>query len=96
MLNQIKTNFKFLPTPAAGLALAISSLGALWESEYGFNGYIQTTTSVIAAAILITLLLRFILHPKTLWSDLSHHVVGSVVPTFAMGVMAVSYSLLSA
>jgi len=96
MLNQIKINFKFLPTPAAGLALAISSLGALWESEYGFNGYIQTATSVIAAAILITLLLRFILHPKTLWNDLSHHVVGSVVPTFAMGDMAVSYSLLSA
>lgn len=95
MLNQIKNNFKLLPTPAAGLALGISSLGALWESEYGFNGYIQLTTALIAAVILAALLLRFIIHPKTLWNDLAHPVVGSVVPTFAMGTMVVSSSLLT-
>ncbi|QUM75860.1 TDT family transporter [Moritella sp. 24] len=95
MLNQIRSNFKLLPTPAAGLALGISSLGALWESEYGFHGYIKIVTAIIAAVILISLLLRFIIHPKTLWNDLSHHVVGSVVPTFAMGTMVVSNSLFS-
>lgn len=93
MLNQIKINFKLLPTPVAGLALGISSLGALWESIYGFNGYVQNTTSTIAGVILLTLLLRFIIHPQTLWNDLSHHVVGSVVPTFAMATMVVSSSL---
>jgi len=93
MLNQIRINFKLLPTPVAGLALGISSLGALWESVYGFNGYIQNATSTIAAVILLTLLLRFVIHPQTLWNDLSHHVVGSVVPTFAMATMVVSSSL---
>ncbi|MDX2319925.1 MAG: TDT family transporter [Moritella sp.] len=96
MLNQIRINFKLLPTPAAGLALGISSLGALWESLYDFNGYIQTATSAIAATILLVLLLRFIIHPQTLWNDLSHHVVGSVVPTFAMAIMVVSSSLTAA
>lgn len=93
MLNQIRTNFELLPTPIAGLALGISSLGALWESVYGFNGYLQATSSTIAAVILITLLMRFIFHPQTLWNDLSHHVVGSVVPTFAMATMVVASSL---
>ncbi|MBL1415450.1 MAG: TDT family transporter [Moritella sp.] len=93
MLNQIRINFKLLPTPVAGLALGISSLGALWESVTGFNGYIQNATSTIAAVILCILLLRFIIHPKTLWNDLSHHVIGSVVPTFAMATMVVSSSL---
>ena len=93
MLNQIRINFKLLPTPVAGLALGISSLGALWESVYDFNGYIQTATSAIAAMILLALFLRFIIHPQTLWNDLSHHVVGSVVPTFAMATMVVSSSL---
>jgi len=95
MLNQIRINFKLLPTPAAGLALGISSLGALWESVYDFNGYIQTATAVVAAAILFSLLLRFIIYPKTLLNDLSHHVVGSVVPTFAMATMVVSNSLIT-
>ncbi|KXO13070.1 Tellurite resistance protein [Moritella sp. JT01] len=95
MLNQIRINFKLLPTPVAGLALGISSLGALWESVYGFNGYLQTVTAVVAAGILLSLLLRFIIHPQTLWNDLSHHVVGSVVPTFAMATMVVSNSLIT-
>ncbi|MGC3834155.1 TDT family transporter [Moritella viscosa] len=95
MLNQIRINFKLLPTPAAGLALGISSLGGLWELVYGFNGYIQTMTAGVAAGILFSLLLRFIIHPKTLWNDLSHHVVGSVVPTFAMATMVVSNSLIT-
>jgi len=95
MLNQIRINFKLLPTPAAGLALGISSLGALWESVYDFNGYIQTATAMVAAAILFSLLLRFIIYPKTLLNDLSHHVVGSVVPTFAMATMVVSNSLIT-
>ncbi|QUM81613.1 TDT family transporter [Moritella sp. 5] len=95
MLNQIRINFKLLPTPAAGLALGISSLGALWESVYDFNGYIQTATAVVAAAILFSLLLRFIIYPKMLLNDLSHHVVGSVVPTFAMATMVVSNSLIT-
>ena len=90
MFNQIKNNFKFLPTPLAGLALGISSLGALWESLYPAHGMIQTITAIIAAVMLVSLLLRFILHPQSLWADLSHHVVGSVVPTFAMASMVVA------
>jgi exfoliative toxin A/B len=92
-LKLLKDNFKLLPTPAAGLALGIASVGGLWESVYDFNGDIQAFTALIAASILVALLLRFILHPQTLWNDLSHHVVGSVVPTFAMATMVVASSL---
>lgn len=92
-LKQLKINFQSLPTPAAGLALGIASIGGLWESVYGFNGHVQAFTALVAGAILAALLLRFILHPQTLWNDLSHHVVGSVVPTFAMATMVVASSL---
>lgn len=95
MLSQIKINYKLLPTPVAGLALGISSLGALWESVYSFNGYIQTATAIVAAVILFSLLLRFIIHPTTLLNDLSHNIVGSVIPTFAMATMVVSNSLIT-
>ncbi|MFT5879400.1 MAG: exfoliative toxin A/B [Moritella sp.] len=90
-LKLLKVNFQLLPT--LGLALGIASVGGLWESVYGFKGYIQAFTALVAAGILAALLLRFILHPQTLWNDLSHHVVGSVVPTFAMAIMVVVSSL---
>lgn len=82
-----------LPTPMAGLALAIASLGWSWENVGNFNGMAQTVGAWIGGLILLFIALKFISSPKSLWSDLQHPVVGSVVPTFAMGLMIVSHSL---
>ncbi len=78
------------PTPMAGLALGIASLGWCWENAADLNGTGQVAGAAIASAILLILIIKFVFHPKSLWNDLTHHVVGSVVPTFAMALMVVS------
>ncbi|GHB11951.1 TDT family transporter [Salinicola rhizosphaerae] len=78
------------PTPMAGLALGISSLGWCWESFAPLGGVAQVTGAIIGGALLLILIAKFVLHPRLLWADLAHPVVGSVVPTFAMASMVVS------
>ena len=80
------------PTPVAGLALGIASLGLSWENLLPGVGLAETG-AVIAAFLLILLSVRFVLHPKTLSRDLANPVVGGVVATYAMAWMLVSISL---
>ncbi|WP_394213196.1 TDT family transporter [Enterovibrio calviensis] len=77
----------------AGLALAIASLGWSWENAGNFNGTAQYIGAAIGGVMLLLIAFKFLLSPKNLWVDLQHPVVGSVVPTFAMGVMIVSSAL---
>ncbi|MEZ8143972.1 C4-dicarboxylate ABC transporter [Enterovibrio norvegicus FF-454] len=77
----------------AGLALAIASLGWSWENAGNFNGTAQYIGAAIGGVMLLLIASKFLLSPKNLWADLQHPVVGSVVPTFAMGVMIVSSAL---
>jgi tellurite resistance protein TehA-like permease len=81
------------PTPMAGLALGIASLGWCWENGGEFHGYAQLLGAAIAAVLLLILAFKFALHPRLLQKDLAHPVVGSVVPTFAMATMVVSKAL---
>jgi len=78
------------PTPMAGLALGLSSLGWSWESFVPLDGLAQLTGAIVAAILLLILSAKFVLHPRLLRADLAHPVVGSVVPTFAMATMVVS------
>lgn len=89
----MRRRLHLLPTPMAGLALAIASLGWSWENAGDFHGVAQTVGAWIGGLMLLFIALKFISSPKSLWSDLQHPVVGSVVPTFAMGIMIVSHSL---
>ena len=83
-----------LPSPIAGLALAIASLGWTWESMTpSLNGAGQVTGAIIASIFLLLLMGKFVLHTNILKEELSHPVIGSVIPTFAMGLMVVSKSL---
>lgn len=40
--------------------------------------------------MLLALVVKFVFHPKVLWQELTHPVVGSVIPTFAMALMVIS------
>ncbi|MEC4724765.1 TDT family transporter [Shewanella sp. D64] len=83
-----------LPSPMAGLALAIASLGWAWENmSSSIDGRAQSICAVIAALMLASLVIKFVFHPTILKQELSHPVVGSVIPTFAMGLMVVSNAL---
>lgn len=90
MIAATKRKLAGAPTPMAGLALGIGSILWCWENGAQLHGYGQITGAVIAALMLLILIAKFLVHPKLLWGDLSHHVVGSVVPTFAMALMVVS------
>ncbi|NRD74327.1 TDT family transporter [Shewanella sp. VB17] len=93
-LKKISHHASRLPSPMAGLALAIASLGWAWESMLpDIDGCGQLIGAAIAAVMLISLVIKFILHPNILKQELSHPVVGSVIPTFAMGLMIVSNTL---
>lgn len=82
-----------IPTPVAGLALAIASLGWCLENAAPLAQHAKWAGAWIAALMLLGLALKFIRHPRLLRDDLAHPVVGSVVPTAAMGWMVVSHSL---
>nr|WP_321459746.1 TDT family transporter [uncultured Vibrio sp.] len=93
MIQKTKAKLIAAPTPMAGLALGIASLGWSWENFAELHGYGQWIGAGIASVLLAILAIKFILHPQLLRQDLAHPVVGSVVPTFAMGTMIVSNSL---
>lgn len=89
----MRRRLNLLPTPMAGLALAIASLGWSWENVGNFGGHAQTVGAIIGGVMLLMIALKFTFSPQGLWNDLQHPVVGSVVPTFAMGMMIVSASI---
>ncbi|GAB6264243.1 TDT family transporter [Photobacterium sp. R1] len=93
MRQQWKERIASVPTPMAGLALAIASLGWCWENALPFHGLAQLGSAAVAALMLLGLAAKFALHPQLLWQDLKHPVVGSVVPTFSMAVMVVSHAI---
>lgn len=90
MIKATKKKVVGAPTPMAGLALGIGSLGWCWENAADLDGSGQVAGAAIASILLLILMTKFLFHPKSLWDDLTHHVVGSVVPTFAMALMVVS------
>ena len=77
----------------AGLALGVASLGWCMENALPLHGYGQIVGAIIASCLLGLLVVRFICHFDTLWADLKHPVVGSIVPTFAMALMVISKAI---
>ncbi|ANS86222.1 hypothetical protein VSVS12_02462 [Vibrio scophthalmi] len=93
MITATKAKVFGAPTPMAGLALGIASLGWCWENAADLNGIGQLIGAAIASLLLVILAVKFLLHRHLLSEDLAHPVVGSVVPTFAMATMVVSNAL---
>ncbi|MDN3610814.1 TDT family transporter [Vibrio ostreicida] len=93
MIKATKTKVMGAPTPMAGLALGIASLGWCWENFVPMQGYGQVAGAMIAGVLLMVLAVKFLCHRHLLKQDLAHPVVGSVVPTFAMATMVVSKAL---
>lgn len=93
MFRSIHYRFRGLPTPMAGLALGVASLGWCAENALPLGGWGQATGAVVASALLALLLVRYALHPESLMKDIAHPVLGSIVPTFAMALMVISRAL---
>ncbi|WP_315982045.1 hypothetical protein [Aliamphritea spongicola] len=67
MVTATRHRLATFPTPAAGLALGIASLGWCWEtSMMPAGGLVQTGAAYIAMLIALTLLAKFLLNPAVL------------------------------
>lgn len=93
MSTPIADRFAAFPTPAAGLALGIAGLAWCWEVQVPTDGAVQAAGALVAAAIAACVVLKFVLHPRILWAELEHPVIGSVAPTLAMASQVISLSL---
>lgn len=93
MIRTAKNKVMGAPTPMAGLALGIASLGWCWENAADLHGAGQWTGAALASVLLLILTVKFLCHGHLLRQDLAHPVVGSVVPTYAMATMVVSHSV---
>ncbi|SNX50462.1 Tellurite resistance protein TehA [Vibrio thalassae] len=92
-MKKAHDRIKGAPTPMAGLALGIASLGWCWENALPLHHGAQWAGAAIASVLLVILAYKFLFHNHLLREDLAHPVVGSVVPTFAMATMVVSHSV---
>lgn len=92
-LTSFRRGLATLPTPLAGLALGVASLGWGWEHALDLAGTAQFIGAYVGAILLLLLLLKFVFHPSLFIRDMQHHVVGSVMPTFTMASMVVANCL---
>lgn len=88
--TRFRARLSAVPTPAAGLALGIASLGWALENALPLHGAGQMAGALIATALLTLVALKYIVNPSLVPQDLCHPVVGSVMPTFTMALMVVS------
>ncbi len=92
-MNTVRQALLNAPTPLAGLSLGMASLSGVLHRVMPDLWWLCLGLLSCAVILLLLLTTKFILHPKSLWRDLSHPVVGSVVPTFAMAAMVISLAL---
>ena len=92
-MESVAKRLNNVPVAVGGLALGIAGLGGALGLV--FNPTFKYTAATIAGVLLLVILFKQLLNFKTLVSDISHPVTGSYIPTFAMGVMVISDSLVS-
>ena len=90
MIKTLPARFRNLPTPMAGLALGVASLGVCFELALPCHGWAQAAGALTAAVLLSLFSLRYIFHFDTLIADLKHPVLASIAPPFARCLMVLS------
>ncbi len=93
MLTFIFRETERIPTPAAALGLALASLGWILESAFPLGGFGQALGAFFAAPLLLAVAIKFLLHPALVRKELTHPVLGSVMPTLCMGFMVASKAI---
>lgn len=93
MLRNFRAFFQSVPTPLAGLALGIASLGMGLENSLPLHSIGQVLGALLSMTLVLLLLGKFVLHSALLRQELRHPVLGSILPTLAMALMLQSKSL---
>ncbi|MDD7805369.1 MAG: TDT family transporter [Endozoicomonas sp. (ex Botrylloides leachii)] len=84
-----------VPTPLGGLALSIAGLGAAWAQVIpALATPLELITALTATVLILKIILKFLFHPQLIKKELTHPVIGSVMPASMMATMVISSSLL--
>lgn len=78
---------KKYPVPASGLMLGLAAAGNLLQT-YG-NLY-RNIFGIISSILLVLMLVKILMQPKSVAESLRTPVIGSVFPTFSMSIMILS------
>lgn len=90
VFRRVRNASERVPTPAAALGLGIGSLGWALESAAPFDGAAQIAGAALASVFLACVAGKFMLRPMLVLKEMKHPVLGSILPTLAMGTMVVS------
>ncbi|PJE79420.1 hypothetical protein CI610_01614 [invertebrate metagenome] len=91
----IKERLSRVPTPLGGLALGTASLGGAWALVLPeISAELKLAFAAVPALLILKILSKFILHHRLIKEELSHPVLSSVMPTWAMTSMVVAQALL--
>lgn len=93
MLQSVRNFFRAVPTPLAGLALGIASLGIGLEKSLPLHNFAQVLGALTSMTLTLLLAGKFALNPRLLLEELRHPVLGSILPTTSMALMLQSKSL---
>ena len=93
MLDKARSIFSAVPTPVAGLALGIASLGLGIENSLPLDSAGQILGASVSLVLVCLILIKFMLYPTMFADDLRHPVLGSILPTLSMAMMLQSKSL---
>lgn len=86
--SQQKSNLLLsVPTPIAGLMLALASAGNMMKPR---SDILRIIFGFIALIIFIILIMKVIKNFKTIKEEFNNVAIGSVMPTFSMGTMVLS------
>ncbi|RTK99564.1 MAG: TDT family transporter [Proteobacteria bacterium] len=87
-MKRLINNLTKLPVAVSGLALGTAGLGNVLAMEVNTN--FRFICAMIAAIILVLVLIKKLAHPKLLWNEIAHPVLGSFVPAFDMCLMVIA------
>jgi exfoliative toxin A/B len=80
----MKAFIRSIPLPLSGVMLGTAALGNLIQS---YSETLRTVCGAVAGLLLLLLVLKLILFPKSVAEDLKNPVLASVLGTFPMGLM---------
>lgn len=87
-MKRFINNLTNLPVAVSGLALGMAGLGNVLGLE--IHSGLRLVCAVLSAIILLLVLIKKLAHPKLLWNEISHPVLGSFVPAFDMCLMVIA------
>lgn len=90
-MKKLVDKFAQIPVALSGLAAGVAALGAVLANEL-YSG-INYLTVTIASLCLLLIIAKKILHPRLLWKEIAHPVLGSFLPTFDMALMVISVNV---